>query len=83
MTAGHQPCVRLRSGARPREGESLSVGAGTKHMREGGGGECRSSCRGRCVEGVAGKGVGWRKGGVGVATPGERESVTSRPQRAA
>lgn len=38
MTAGHQPCVRLRSGARPREGESLSVGAGTKHMREGGGG---------------------------------------------
>lgn len=72
--------VQERQRQREGEGESLSVGAGTKHMREKEGVDPR---RGRCVEGVAGKGVGWRKGGVGVATPGERESVTSRPQRAA
>lgn len=37
----------------------------------------------RSVEKGEREAEGWRKGGVGVATPGERESVTSRPQRAA
>lgn len=93
MTAGQQPCVRLRSGARPlperdkerekyteRGGrrESLSVGAGTKHMRcppstREGASSQGSVCRGGRARSKRGRGR--RKGGAKVA------SASRRPER--